>query len=112
MAAACWLWHSPSPDRIRSFIFLILPAKCRRVTRDTNAYIDLSLAADGHTMATVERQTHNNVYVLPDGASSSQARAVHDGGFPELRSWMDAEWSTADVWRWEAVPRCSIPTPA
>ncbi len=48
--------------------------KVSPVTRDTNSYIDLSLAGDGHTMATVERQIHNIVYVLPDGATSSQAR--------------------------------------
>lgn len=48
--------------------------KVSPVTRDTNSYIDLSLAGDGHTMATVERQIHNIVYVLPDSASSSLAR--------------------------------------
>jgi len=48
--------------------------KVSPVSRDTNAYSDLSLAADGHTMATVERLIHNNAYLLPDGASSSQAR--------------------------------------
>jgi eukaryotic-like serine/threonine-protein kinase len=44
------------------------------VTRDTNLYADLSLAADGHTLATVQRQTHLTPYVMPEGASSSQAR--------------------------------------
>ena len=48
--------------------------KLSPVTRDTNAYFDLSLAGDGHTMATVESQFHNVTYVLPDGASSSLAR--------------------------------------
>jgi serine/threonine protein kinase len=48
--------------------------KVSPVTRDTNAYNDLSLAGDGHTIATVERQIHNITYVLPDGADSSVAR--------------------------------------
>ena len=52
------------------------------VSRDTNSYIDLSLAADGHTLATVERQIHNNTYVMPEGASSSEARALTTEGAP------------------------------
>jgi eukaryotic-like serine/threonine-protein kinase len=53
-----------------------------RVTRDTNSYTDLSLAADGHTLASVERQSHNTSYVVPDGASSSQARQLTMEGSP------------------------------
>ena len=56
--------------------------KVTPVTRDTNAYIDLSLAADGHTMATVERQSHNNLYVMAYGASSTRAREITIEGFP------------------------------
>ncbi len=56
--------------------------KVSPVTRDTNVYTDLSLAADGHTLATVQRQVHNNAYVMPDGASSSQARQVTMEGSP------------------------------
>jgi eukaryotic-like serine/threonine-protein kinase len=56
--------------------------KVSPVTRDTNAYTDLSLAADGRTLATVEGQTHNTVYVLADGASSTQAREFPMEGFP------------------------------
>ncbi|HEU5336507.1 MAG TPA: protein kinase [Terriglobales bacterium] len=52
------------------------------VTRDTNAYIDLSLSADGHTMAAVERQVHNSLYVMSEGASSAQAREFPTEGFP------------------------------
>ncbi|HEY1677574.1 MAG TPA: protein kinase [Candidatus Sulfotelmatobacter sp.] len=56
--------------------------KVSPVTRDTNSYADLSLAADGHTMATVEGQTHNTVYVMADGAGSAQAREFPTDGFP------------------------------
>jgi Tol biopolymer transport system component len=56
--------------------------KISPVTRDTNAYSDLSVAADGHTIASVEGQQINNTYVVPDGASSSQAREFPTEGFP------------------------------
>jgi serine/threonine protein kinase len=56
--------------------------KVSAVTRDTNSYVDLSLAADGRTAAAVERQTHNNAYVLPAGASSTQARQLAMEGSP------------------------------
>ncbi|HZC24276.1 MAG TPA: protein kinase, partial [Candidatus Binatia bacterium] len=52
------------------------------VTRDTNSYTDLSLAADGHTLALVERQTHNTSYVVPEGARSAQARQLTMEGPP------------------------------
>ena len=62
--------------------------KVSPVTRDTNAYIDLSLAADGHTIAAVERQIHNKAYVLADGASSTEARELTMEGFPSYSvSW-------------------------
>jgi len=65
-------------------VYISYPSgKVSPVTRDTNAYTDLSLAADGHTMATVERQVLNNAYVMPDGASSSQAREFPMQGFPD-----------------------------
>jgi serine/threonine protein kinase/WD40 repeat protein len=56
--------------------------KVSTVTRDTNTYTDLSVAADGHTLATVQRLTHNNSYVLPEGFSSSQARQLVMEGAP------------------------------
>src|SRR5713226_9081587 len=42
--------------------------KSHAVTRDTNNYSDLSLAADGHTLATVLNQVHLNLYSLPAAA--------------------------------------------
>jgi Tol biopolymer transport system component len=58
--------------------------KVSAVTRDTNAYTDLSLAADGHTLATVQRQTHMAPYVVADGASTSQARQLSMEGAPSF----------------------------
>jgi eukaryotic-like serine/threonine-protein kinase len=48
--------------------------KVTPVTRDTSDYIDLSLAVDGHTLATVERKIQSNVYVMPDGGKSAEAQ--------------------------------------
>ena len=63
-------------------VFVSFPAgKLFPVTRDTNSYIDVSLAADGHALATILSQIHLNPYVMPDGASSSQARQL-TGGSP------------------------------
>jgi Tol biopolymer transport system component len=56
--------------------------KVSAVTRDTNAYTDVSLAADGHTLATVQQQTHMAPYAMSDGASSSQARQLTAEGAP------------------------------
>jgi Tol biopolymer transport system component len=58
--------------------------KVSAITRDTNAYTDLSLAADGHTLATVQRLTHTTPYVIPDGVSTSQARQLTTTGAPAL----------------------------
>ncbi|HSB76498.1 MAG TPA: protein kinase [Terriglobales bacterium] len=71
-------------------VFISYPSgKVSPVTRDTNAYIDLSLAANGHTMAAVERQIHNRTYVMPEGADNSQARELPTEGFPTYEvAWM------------------------
>ncbi len=62
--------------------------KVSPLTRDTSSYQDLSLAADGRTIATVEGKTHNKVYVMPDGAGSAQARELPAEGFPSYEvSW-------------------------
>jgi serine/threonine protein kinase len=50
--------------------------KVTPVTRDTNSYRDLNLAADGHTLATVEVQSFNNLYVMAAGVGSAQAREI------------------------------------
>jgi serine/threonine protein kinase len=61
-------------------VFVSFPGgKISPVTRDTNSYRDLSLSADGHTAATVLRQTQLNAYVLPQGASGTQPRQLTNG---------------------------------
>jgi serine/threonine protein kinase len=56
--------------------------KVSPITRDTNSYRDLSLAADGHTLATVQGQRKMTSYVMADGASSLQARPITMEGAP------------------------------
>jgi Tol biopolymer transport system component len=53
--------------------------KVSPVSRDTNAYMDLSLANDGHTIATVERRLLNEAYVVADGTSSQSRKFAMDG---------------------------------
>jgi serine/threonine protein kinase len=63
--------------------FVAYPSgKVSPVTRDTNAYEDLSVAADGHTVAAIERLTHLDPYLMASGADSSQAREFTMEGSP------------------------------
>lgn len=50
--------------------------KFTAVTRDPNAYSELSVAADGRTLSTVLSQFHWNLYVMPASAPSAQARLI------------------------------------
>ena len=70
-------------------VFISYPAgKLSPVTRDTNAYIDLSVAADGHTVAAIEDHTHLTPYIISDGRSSSLARPFTIEGAPSYEvSW-------------------------
>jgi eukaryotic-like serine/threonine-protein kinase len=75
---------------IQTQIYLVsFPAgKISPVTRDTNGYTDLSLAADGHTIATILQLTHLDAYRMADGAPSSQAKQLPmEGLLPGQISW-------------------------
>jgi len=48
--------------------------KSRPVTRDTNSYSALGLAADGHTLVTVLNERHAGVFVLPAASASAQGQ--------------------------------------
>jgi eukaryotic-like serine/threonine-protein kinase len=74
---------SPAFSNQSQIVHVSFPSgKVSSVTRDTNAYSDLSIAADGHTLATVQRQTHMNPYVVADGVSASQPRQLTLEGLP------------------------------
>jgi serine/threonine protein kinase len=64
--------------RTNQIVFVSYPdGKSHPVTRDTNAYSDPSLAADGRTLATVAKEPHFNLFVLPmANAGASQMRQV------------------------------------
>ena len=63
--------------------------KVTPVTRDTNSYIDLSVAGDGRTIATVAQQSLDKTYVMPADGDSTQAREFPIEGFPPYSvSWM------------------------
>jgi serine/threonine protein kinase len=46
------------------------------VTRDTSSYSDLSVAASGHVLATVQNEYRWNLMVMPSAASGTQLRQV------------------------------------
>jgi eukaryotic-like serine/threonine-protein kinase len=50
--------------------------KLSPITRDTNTYSDLSLAANGRVLATILSEDRWNLFLMPDSGSSSQARAI------------------------------------
>jgi serine/threonine protein kinase/Tol biopolymer transport system component len=58
-----------------------------RVTRDTNNYSDISLSSDGHTLATVLSEQHQNLFVIPSGGRSEQAKQVSSGANVHHFSW-------------------------
>jgi len=54
----------------------------RAVTHDINDYTDLSVAADGHTLATVLQQNHYNLFVAPASALGSAQPEQLTSGAP------------------------------
>jgi Tol biopolymer transport system component len=67
--------------RRRQVIFVSYPdGQSSPVTRDTNDYVDLSVSGDGHTVATVSREAHLNLFTMPAGFSGmSQLQQLTSG---------------------------------
>ena len=61
----------------------------RAVTHDISDYSDLSLAADGHTLATVLQQSHYDLFVAPASALGSGQAEQLTSGAPVL----DFSWT-------------------
>jgi eukaryotic-like serine/threonine-protein kinase len=60
----------------------------RAVTHDINDYSDLSLSADGHTVATVLRQLHSDLFAArASDLSSGQAQQVTSGAAVSTFTW-------------------------
>jgi len=73
----------------RQIILVSYPdGKSRPVTRDTNSYDDLSLAADGHTLATVLSDDHVSFFLAAADGSSPRELISAPGGF-------DVSWTPA-----------------
>jgi len=69
-------------------VFVTYPSgKISPVTRDTNSYKDLNISADGHTLATVQRQAHLNTFVMAADADASQARQLTTPSPVDSISW-------------------------
>jgi Tol biopolymer transport system component len=58
------------------------------VTRDTNSYSALSVAADGRTIATVLNETHSNVFITSPLPNGGQPKQVTTGGPAFNLSWI------------------------
>ena len=72
----------------RQIFFVSYPVgKITPVTRDTSAYADLSLSADGHTAAAILRQVRLTQSVIPVGAGSSQEQLFGTGLYNDMVSW-------------------------
>jgi serine/threonine protein kinase len=59
------------------------------VTRDTNSYSDLSVASNGHILATVLSQSRWSLQVMPAGASGAQARVLTSTDPDTNLTWTD-----------------------
>ena len=72
------LWRGSSSHFLRDQIaFVSYPdGKLSPITRDTNSYYDLSLAADGRVLATILSEARWSLFVMPASGSSAQARAI------------------------------------
>ena len=72
----------------RQIIFLpYVKGTWHRVTRDTNNYSDISLSSDGHTLATVLSEQHQNLFVMPASGRSEQLQQVSSGASVHHFSW-------------------------
>jgi serine/threonine protein kinase len=68
--------------------FLSFPeGKLTPITRDTNSYVDLSLAGDGRTLATIMRQSHLSAYVMSADGDGAQARQLNGASSVTDVSW-------------------------
>jgi eukaryotic-like serine/threonine-protein kinase len=62
--------------------------KARAITHDTSDYADLSIAADGRTLATVLQQSHRDLFVAPASAlGSGQIEQLTSGALVPHFSW-------------------------
>jgi serine/threonine protein kinase len=68
--ALCGL-RGPHFDRAQIAFLPNAATELQPITRDTNSYATLTVSADGKTLATVQKKTTRNVYLLPGAGSQS-----------------------------------------
>ena len=69
-------------------VFVSYPdGKQYSVTRDVNDYSDPSVSADGRILATVSRESHSNLFIMPANAAGAQLHEVTSGAPPRHFSW-------------------------
>ncbi|HTW31851.1 MAG TPA: hypothetical protein VMD76_09240, partial [Candidatus Sulfotelmatobacter sp.] len=70
-------WDQASNFTRSQIVFVSYPdGKMSPVTRDTNSYSDLSVAASGRVLATVQSEARWNLYVMSASGSGADARAL------------------------------------
>jgi len=72
------LWRGSSSHFLRDQIaFVSYPdGKLSPITRDTNSYRNLSIAADGRVLATILSEARWSLFVMPASGPSAQAHAI------------------------------------
>jgi len=72
-----------------SVLYISYPdGKSQPITRDTNNYSDPSVSADGHILATVLSEPHENLFTMPGaGSETSQLKQVSTGAPVFQFSW-------------------------
>jgi serine/threonine protein kinase len=89
---------APYSTQTQIFFVSFPDGKVSAITRDANTYTDFSLAADGHTLATIQRQNHLATYVMAADASSAQAGPLAMGApIVELAWTHDGQLLTAQA---------------
>jgi eukaryotic-like serine/threonine-protein kinase len=84
------LMHGQNTDLNRSQIaFVSYPeGKLSPITRDTNDYSDLSIAANGRILSTILSEARWSLWVMPASGSGSQARPLISTAADTNFSWM------------------------
>jgi len=71
-----WSGQSLNFNQFQIALVSFPEGKMSPITRDTNSYSDLGVAANGKSLVTVMSTERWNLFVMPAGASSSQGRAI------------------------------------
>jgi len=107
------LQNNPAFSRAQVAFVSYPGGKLFPVTRDTNNYLNLSLASDGHTLTTVLSQAHIDLYLIAAGATYTQASQLTFGAPVDNLSWaVDGQIILAEDGRLDLLnPDSGVKTP-